>query len=235
QRRDARYNGLSGIDRYNIMHAVSVSGEWAPDGDGAIDSKHPWFHTFYKKQPDFIHVNTDKFFLVANPVITLQGAYEKDNPNNPLITSNRGLEARGLIAKKVGFYTFFTDNQEEVPSFVAEYADSGQAVPGADFYTEYTYGKYDYLLARGYIDFALVKDHINATFGYDKFFFGDGMRSLFLSDFTAGATFLRLNTRIWKLNYQNLFMELTPQYVRGSDRELPHKYATMHHLSINAT
>src|SRR5690606_32754494 len=69
QRRDARYNGLSGIDRYNIMHAVSVSGEWAPDGDGAIDSKHPWFHTFYKKQPDFIHVNTDKFFLVANPVI----------------------------------------------------------------------------------------------------------------------------------------------------------------------
>lgn len=30
-------------------------------------------------------------------------------------------------------------------------------------------------------------------------------------------------------------MELTPQYRRGADRELPHKYATMHHLSINAT
>jgi hypothetical protein len=29
-------------------------------------------------------------------------------------------------------------------------------------------------------------------------------------------------------------MELTPQYARGSDRLLPHKYATMHHLSINA-
>jgi hypothetical protein len=30
-------------------------------------------------------------------------------------------------------------------------------------------------------------------------------------------------------------MELTPQYIRGGDRDLPHKYATMHHLSINAT
>ena len=30
-------------------------------------------------------------------------------------------------------------------------------------------------------------------------------------------------------------MELTPQYTRGADRRLPHKYATMHHLSVNAT
>jgi hypothetical protein len=75
---------------------------------------------------------------------------------------------------------------------------------------------------------------VNVTFGYDKHFLGDGIRSLFLSDFSAGATFLRFNTKVWKLNYQNLYMELTPQYARGSDRLLPHKYATMHHLSINA-
>lgn len=30
-------------------------------------------------------------------------------------------------------------------------------------------------------------------------------------------------------------MELKPQFPRGSDRLLPHKYAAMHHLSINAT
>lgn len=235
QRRDARFNGLSSIDRHNIGKAISVSGEWGPEEDGAIDSEHPWFNTFYRKQPDFIHVKTDNFFLVANPVLTLQGAYENNNSNSPLITSNRGLEARGWIAKKVGFYTFFTDNQEEVPSFVDSFVTRNQAVPGADFFTYTGPGKYDYLLARGYVDFAAVKDHINVTFGYDKHFFGDGMRSMFLSDFSAGATFLRLNTKIWKLNYQNLYMELTPQYARGADQRLPHKYATMHHLSINAT
>ena len=35
--------------------------------------------------------------------------------------------------------------------------------------------------------------------------------------------------------YQNLFLELTPQYQRGADQQLPHKYATIHHLSVNAT
>lgn len=235
QKENARVIGLSSIDRYNIGRAISVSGEWAADGDGAIDSKTPIFNAFYKKQPDLLHVNTDNFFLSVNPVISAIGIGEQNNPNGLLFSSSRGVELRGWIAKKIGFYTYFTDNQETMPSFAAAYTNKYQAVPGADFYTAFAGDKYDYLLARGYIDFAAIKDHVNITLGYDKHFLGDGMRSLFLSDFSAGATFLRINTRIWKLNYQNLYMELTPQYTRGSDRRLPHKYATMHMLSVNAT
>lgn len=234
-RADARYIGLSAIDRYNITHMESVNGEWTTDGNGAIPSKKPWFKTFYKTQPDFIYVNEDNFFLSANPVITFHGLSESNNDNSPMYTSARGLEARGLIAKKIGFYTYFTDNQEGVPSFVNDFIDSFGAVPGADYYTKTGANTYDYLLARGYIDFEAVKDHINVTFGYGKHFIGDGMRSLFLSDFSANTTFLRLNTRVWKLNYQNIFMELKPQFERRNDRILPHKYAAMHHLSINAT
>ena len=233
QRKESRIDNLSEIDKYNVAHAISVSGEWALEQNGAIDSKRAILKNFYKKQPDLIYVNNDNFFLSANPIITAQGMYEKNN--GTLFTSSRGLEARGLIAKKVGFYTMFTDNQEAMPGFAAQWADSADAVPGNDFFTRKGGNKFDYLTARGYIDFAAVKDHINVTFGYDKHFLGDGMRSMFLSDFSAGATFLRLNTRVWKFNYQNLYMELTPQYRRGADRELPHKYATMHHLSINAT
>lgn len=226
---------LTEIDQYNIEHAISVSGEWAADEDGQIDSKKPLLKTFYKKQPDFVYAKTDNFFLSANPVFTAGGVYEKGNSNNPLFTSNRGAEIRGWIAKRIGFYTFITDNQEELPSYVASWADSSQAVPGADYYTRKGPAKYDYMLARGYIDFAAVKDHINITFGYDKHFFGNGMRSTFMSDFGPPATFLRLNTKIWKLNYQNLYMELTPQFTKGVDRKLPHKYATMHYLSVNVT
>jgi hypothetical protein len=228
--------GFSKIDQYNIDHAISVSSEWAIDED-AIDSKYPWFKTFYKKQPDLVRVNNEDFFFSANPVLTAQVLNENNNPNNPLFTSNRGLEVRGLIVKKLGFYTFFTDNQEETPAFVSNWVDSNNAVPGADFYTKRN-GKYDYLLARGYFDFALLKNHLNVTFGYDKHFLGNGMRSMFLSDFSAAAPFLRLNTRIWKFNYTNLYMELTPQFSKnyvGPDPRLPRKYATMHHLSINAT
>jgi hypothetical protein len=223
------------VDDYNKVHAISVSGEWAEDGNGAINSKYPWFKSLYKKQPDLVYVNTDDFFMSANPVLTAQGISEN---GNFLFTSNRGAEVRARVANKVGVYTFFTDNQETVPSFVADWVDSNNAVPGVDYFKKKGTNNYDYLLARGYIDFAAVKNHVNVTFGYDKHFIGDGMRSLFLSDFSSPATFLRINTRIWKLNYQNLYMELTPQFARGGvgkDPLLPHKYATMHHLSINAT
>lgn len=225
---------LSEIDRYNISRSISKSGEWAEERNGAIDSKYPWFKTFYKKQPDFLHVNKDNFFLVANPVLSYQYTNEQNN-SNKLFWSGRGFEARGIIADKVGFYTYFTDNQERVPSFVYKWIDKNGAVPGADFYQTPGNNVFDYMQARGYIDFAAVKDHINVTFGYDRHFLGDGMRSLFLSDFAAGAAFLKLTTKVWKLNYQNLYMELTPQYRRGADARLPHKYATMHHLSVNAT
>ncbi|MCD6062373.1 MAG: hypothetical protein K0R82_284 [Flavipsychrobacter sp.] len=226
---------LSGIDRYNIRHAISTSGEWATDENGAIDSKKPWFNnTLYRKQPDLVYVKTKDFFLSANAVLTASGIHETNNPDGLLFTSNRGAEVRGWIAKKLGFYTYFTDNQEQAPSHVSNWIDSFNAVPGADFYT-HKGNTYDYLLARGYLDFSVIKEHINITFGYDKHNYGDGMRSLFLSDFGANYAFLRLNTRVWKLNYQNLYMELTPQLVNGLNQQLPHKYATMHHLSINAT
>ncbi|MBW7914284.1 MAG: hypothetical protein H3C54_11465 [Taibaiella sp.] len=233
-RGDARYIGLSEIDRYNIAHITSVSGEWAEESAGAFSSKRPIFNTFYKTQPDFLYVNNDKLFLSFNPVISAIGVKEQNNPDNLLFSSSRGIEARGRLLDKVGFYTFFTDNQEQVPLHVGKWSDSFQAVPGADYYKITGPNSYDYLQARGYIDFAVVKDHINVTFGYDKHFIGDGMRSLFLSDFNAGATFLRLNTKVWKLNYQNLYLELRPQYSRGPDTRLARKYATMHHLSINA-
>jgi len=234
QRKEYNIESLSLIDKYNSEHAISRSGEWALEANGAIDSRRHFLKYFYKKQPDFIYVNNDNFFLSANPILTAQLVHEGGARSGELFTSNRGLEARGLIGKKLGFYTFFTDNQETMPSYVSDWVDSTDAVPGADFYTKKPGGKVDYLQARGYIDFAAIKNVVNVTFGYDKHFLGDGIRSLFLSDFSAGATFLRFNTKVWKLNYQNLYMELTPQYVRGSDRLLPHKYATMHHLSINA-
>lgn len=244
-RREGDSISLSDIDRYNIDHAISVSGEWASNGDGAISSRKPWFKTFYKTQPDFFRVKTDNFFLSVNPVISAQGMYERTTPDrktdNPLFASSRGIELRGTIANRIGFYSYFADNQESVPGFVADYANGSmsgfESVPGADYFqTPGNNGrKFDYLLARGYIDFAVVKNHVNITAGYDKHFIGDGMRSLFLSDFSSGASFLRINTRIWKLNYQNLFLELTPQYHRGADRVLNHKYATVHHLSVNAT
>jgi hypothetical protein len=231
---------LSAIDRHNIRHAISISGEFATAENGAIDSKHSWFHTFYKKQPDFLYVKTKDFFLSLNPVLSAQvmsETYKTGDVSNSqtLLSSSRGIELRGWISKKIHFYTYFADNQEQPVSYVKNWIEQRQAVPGADYYQTPSNKTYDYLQARGYIDFALIKNYVSVNLGYDKQFFGDGIRSLFWSDFSSSMPYLKLNTRIWKFNYQNLYSELTPQYIRGLDQQLPHKYSTTHYLSINAT
>jgi hypothetical protein len=117
---------------------------------------------------------------------------------------------------------------------VQQWVNERQAVPGQGFYKEFKKTGYDYFDARGYVT-ANIARFIDVAFGYDKHFIGNGYRSLFLSDFSNSALFFKLNTRIWKLNYQNLFMELQNAERFGADILIPKKYAAMHHLDMAVT
>ncbi len=230
---------LTEADQYNIEQEISYSGEWTKNEAGALISIKPFWKIFYKKQADMFHLKTDDFFLVVNPVFSAQGLYEKATGfQGKRLMSGRGLEARGWISKRIGFYTLFSDNQEQPTSFAKRWIDKNQAVPGADYYKDDNPSFYDYMTARGYIDVSALKDKMHFSFGYDKHFIGDGDRSLLISDFSAPATFFRINTKVWKFDYQNLFLELVADFKRGTaanggDILYPHKYAAIHSLSMN--
>lgn len=241
---------LSAVDKYNIDQMISESGEWTPDGNGAIDSWHPWFNTFYNKQYDFIYFKTEDFsldkdfFLIINPVTDNTAIEQHNSPtpaglsSKPIYYTSRGAEMRGWIAKKVGFYTSITDNQEQFPYFVQNWARKDGhlvAVPGADYFLLPSPGHYDYMMASGYINFDLIKNHMNLTFGNGKHFIGDGTTSLFLTDYSSNMPFLQFQTRIWKINYECLYFELTQQYDKSlGDALTNHKFCTIHYLSWNA-
>lgn len=237
---------LSDIDNYNMQQMVSESGEWAGDENGAINSKHPILNAFYKKQYNMIYVKTNNFFVVVNPVANVQAVMQNSSISADPLTgvaipnttraNSQGAELRGWIAKKVGFYTMITDNQERYPYFVNNYVRRKyEAVPGADYFKRplKEFGSYDYLQVNGYINTDIVKNHVNATFGFGKHFIGDGITSLFLTDNSSNVPFLRVQTRIWRINYECLYMELTPQYIKGGDQVLPHKYSTIRYLNAN--
>jgi hypothetical protein len=169
-------------------------------------------------------------------VLQLQQSVENNNDER-LFLNARGVTVRGLIARRVGFYTSVVENLERAPGFVQDRTDSFRAIPGAGRYNTYKNTGWDYSDARGGITFNAAK-YIDFQFAYDRNFIGNGYRSLFLSESGSNYLFLKVNTRIWKLNYQNIFMELNPQFpqrVRSADLLLDKKYAAFHHLSINAT
>lgn len=226
--------GLTAIDEYNLQRLLMNNTEWVTGKTSDFKSRFPVFKTFYVTKPNFLEVKTPNFFLAVNPVLQFSAGYETGAKNQYVYLNSRGLTARGMIGKKVGFSTYLTDNQERGPQFFQNNINSYKAVPGVGFYKPFKTTGTDYFDARGYITFNAAKA-IDIQFGYDKNFIGNGYRSLFLSDWGNSYLFLKLNTRIWKINYQNLFMELMPQFKKGGDTLLDRKYAAMHHLSMNIT
>ena len=224
---------LTPIDEYNMQSLLMNNSEWVTVPKENFNSKKALLRSFYKTKTNFLEVNTKDFFLVVNPVLQIHQAIESGY-DQAIFLNSRGITARGMIAKKIGFSTFITDNQERGPQFFQQQVSKFNAVAGVGFYKPFKTNGVDYFDARGSINFNVTK-YIDVQFGHDKNFIGNGYRSLFLSDWGNSYLFAKLNTKIWKLNYQNLFMELTPQFKKAGDTLLPRKYAAIHHLSMNVT
>ena len=226
---------LSAVDKYYLESLLKNNIEWLPEDVRAqYLSRKPVLNAFYKYPAGLIESHSNDFDLVINPMLNV-GFMKESGNDQRLFYNSRGLSYRGRIARRIGFAGSLTDNQERYPAYVQEWTTNRQAVPGAGYYKDFKdVGGVDYFDARGYMTFGVTK-YIDVAFGYDKNFIGNGQRSLFLSDFGNSNLFLKLNTRIWKFNYQNLFMELHNAYQRGGDRLLGKKYAAMHHLDIDIT
>ena len=224
---------LSEVDEYNIRHFLANNSEWVTVPRADFISKKPFLGAFYKTKANFLEYNTQDFFIAVNPVLQIQQAIEPGFDQSIFLNS-RGIEARGMIARKIGFSTFLTDNQERGPQFFQQQVNKFRAVPGVGFYKPFKSTGVDYFDARGYVTVNTAK-FVDIQFGYDKNVIGNGYRSLFLSDWGNSYLFLKLNTRVWKFNYQNLFMELMPQFKKAGDTLLDRKYAAIHHLSMNVT
>jgi hypothetical protein len=217
---------LQGVYRNNI--------DYLPESlQQSFKSKKLIAKNFFTSPANLYEVHVKDFDLIINPIIQFQYSKEQDNDES-LFLNSRGVGIRGRIANKIGFAASIIDNQERDPVYVQAWENKFQSVPGAGYYKSFKGTGFDYFDARGYFTFNVTK-YIDVAFGYDRNFIGNGYRSLFLSDFSINTLFLKLNTRIWKFNYQNLFMELNTAEPRGPDRLLPKKYAVFHHLDVNIT
>lgn len=226
----------SAADRFNYEYLRNDSWEW--NQAETSNSAKPFLKSFYKKKSDLVHVDEPAFDLHVNPVLYF-GAGKDNRLSQSLYLNTRGVEIRGMIDKKIGFYTFFTDNQTILPAYAYDQLKlyGNYVVPHEGFWKTYKNGGVDYFQARGYIDFSITK-HVNMQFGNDRTFIGNGFRSLIFSDYSPPNLFLRANARIWKINYLFQLNRLTADAmgrVGGStaNKSYPVKFMAFHHASIN--
>ncbi len=95
--------------------------------------------------------------------------------------------------------------------------------------------QYAYQYFSGYVSYAPNKI-FNFQMGQDKHFWGDGYRSLFLSDVAAPYPFFKITTNVWKLTYVNLYTIMKDATnPSGFKKDWMNKYATFHYLGWSAT
>lgn len=226
----------SKADQFNYEYLQNDNWEWSRAESS--NSKKPFLKSLYRKKSDFAHVDQPDFDLHVNPVLYL-GAGKDNRLSQSLFINTRGVEIRGMIDRKVGFYTFFTDNQAILPAYVNDALSlyNNYVVPHEGFWKTYKNGGVDFFQARGYIDFNISKS-IYMQFGHDRTFIGNGFRSLIFSDYSPPNLFLRANVKVWKLNYMFQLNRLTADAMgtaggSTANKNYPVKFMAFHHLSLN--
>jgi len=226
----------SAADRFNLAYLRNDNWEWSRAASS--DSKKPFLKEMYKKKSDMFNVDIPDFDLHVNPVLYL-GEGKDSRLGSSTFINTRGVEIRGMIDKKIGFYTYLGENQARLPAYVSDYSNiyGYYIVPNQGFWKPFKTGAVDFFEARAYIDFNISK-HVWMQFGNDRTNIGNGFRSLIFSDFSPPNLFIRANAKIWKFNYFFQLSRMTahvpssPGGTGGSSR-YPDKFMAFHHLSIN--
>ena len=232
QKRDQIF--ISRSDRFNYDYLRNDSWEWSLAQSS--QSAKPFLKHLYKKKSDFLFVDKPEFDLHVNPVL-YAGMGKDSRSDEKLFINTRGLEIRGMVDRKVGFYTYIGENQSILPSYVQDGLSKYPVIPHEGFWKNFKNNGVDYFQARAYIDFNITK-HIYMQFGHDRMFVGNGYRSLIFSDYSPPVEYLRANVKVWKLNYLFQLNRLTaenksPAGGGSISNPYPTKFVAFHHLSLN--
>ncbi len=207
--------------------------------DYYIEREKPIFNLFYKSPANFLEVNHKYFHLRVNPILNFRLANSSEE-SKLIFLNQRGIEFRGGIDDRIYFHTNIIESQARFPDYVNGRIQRDLSLPGNGLYKSYksnvfdiTDG-YDYLNGQAYVGFNVTR-HVGFQIGHGSNFIGNGYRSLILSDFANNYFYLKINWRVWKFHYQNIFAELAATSSNSiPDGSLtPKKYMASHHLSFN--
>jgi hypothetical protein len=168
-----------------------------------------------------------------NPIISILPLYGRDDGkifNNYLF----GLSLSGRFGKKMdydinGFY-----GTKSYPDVIGSIIDSTGILPSIGKYESKNGQNYRFARLTGYLSYSPMK-YLNLKLGLGRHFWGDGYRSLFLSDNSADFPYFQTTMDVWKFNYVWLVGALSDKNANFEDNKFRPKFLVAHYLSYNAT
>ena len=150
-------------------------------------------------------------------------------------TSALGLSMNGRIGRKWHLDVNYLTANRSLPQYLIDIYDTLSVVPGEGYAFGSKSGYHNKNLW-GYLSFT-PNDIFNFQVGQGKNFWGDGYRSLLLSDVANNYGYFKITTSLWKIKYVNLFCNFKDiQGIEdGNWYRFRNKYGSLHYLSWNVT
>lgn len=143
--------------------------------------------------------NNNSFFL--SPIVDVQ--FGNGTGRSSLMEYTGGLTATGCFGKKWSASITGLAGNIQLVNYLDSSARHTHVIPNFG-YAYKNNNSYSFQSLSGYVSYSPGKI-FNFQVGKDKHFFGDGYRSLFLSDYSNNFPFVKLTANIWKIKYVSLF------------------------------
>lgn len=208
-------------------------------------------NNLFDSQNDSIHTNilplTRGFNTLSNKDKDIFFLNSKKTGKNsfhftPIVDLNSGISTKSSFIYKgqVGVKALWNNNNkwlvETNYAFISEtpesYLHQLQDSLGILFGVGYLKSKNELLYGHYYTGKITYNptEYFSFEIGRGKHFWGDGYRSLILSDNASPYPYLKINTKIWKIHYVNLWTKMRE---RNTDLDFDSKFIAMHALSWN--
>lgn len=202
---------------------------YGSDSSNVHTSIKPYISDTLLPGKNLIDFRKKNFNLIINPIVnSVYQISSEDNANEHL--NSGGVAILSHLNKNLFFqgYTFF--NSQRLSEENSQWADNNNVVPHFGRFNKNK--NYNYPIAGGILSWNSSK-HFNFQVGRHKNFWGDGYRSLLLSDNSNLSNFLNGTVKVWKFQYSILYSWFKDDFSSAGSPGFENKYSSSHYLSWN--
>lgn len=181
----------------------------------------------------WVSLKKKDYGFTIDPQADFGAGYDTKNDWSTWINT-RGFLIEGYIGKRLSFSTRFYETQSTPPLWISDFVNTRYIMPG-EGRVKFEGKGFDYPVSSGYISWSPSR-FFNLQLGHGKQFWGDGYRSMILSDVSSYHPYFMISTNFWKIKYVNLYSQYSHPDVRydyASNEVYARKYSTMHYLSYS--
>ncbi|NVK26626.1 MAG: hypothetical protein HWE14_01215 [Flavobacteriia bacterium] len=222
----------------SVIEKVEVrdNSEETPWTNEHLFDEHPssWWKRklFYEH---LIHMTGDDWWLNIDPVLNVDAGVQSGIADGVISTNQRGGRIAGGIGEQFRFESTLIESQVFLPEYLDRYVDQRGVMIGQGIAKPFKTDGWDHRWASGNISYTPNK-HFTFMLGQGKFFYGEGYRSLLLSDNALNYPYFRIETTFGPFKYVNLWSQMyDTRRVVDLNPGRRRKWISSHYLSWNVT